>query len=446
MIKLKKYYLFLIPVLFWPFIVLGQAVDQPPDVSPGQRCFDYYKLQSVAIAVNPDQNSYIPGESVKLSGYLENKNNYPVVGGNLIGRLNLLPAGVIYGTKDIIVERAMLENLNLLPGEKKNVVLTYQLPGELVSGRYALTFYFNGGDNFDISGLHFSNNVYGAVAQFDVSGGSKNLLKFDTARIKVNNKPTTADALAAKVFPESAQTVLLSVPLMNGKKESRTVAVSYQLFYWDSLKPINLLKSENFNVALKPSEVKDIGLNIDISSRTSYLVKLTANSKDESSWAYFRIVKSGFRPRLFFAGLSSFPLLKEKSNNIAFTCYANTAPGSGVGKLELTVKNFSGVVLDSHAYAGDMSEKIDIFSTSLTGLGNQDGLIVSAKLYDDSEALVDEADITYDCSAFSSSVCSKLTVILKWILALAGLSAVGAVGYFVFIKKKKETDESILGG
>lgn len=443
MIELKKYYLFLIPVLFWPFFVFGQAAGQPPDASLGQRCFDYYKLQSVEIALSPDQNSYIPGESVKLLGYLENKNSYPVVGGNLIGRLNLLPAGVIYGTKDIILERVMLENLNLLPGEKKSVVLTYQLPGELVSGRYALTFYFNEGNNFDISGLHFSNNVYGAAAQFDISGGSKGLLRFDTARIKVNNDSTTADALAAKVFPASAEMVLLSVPLMNGKKESRTVAVSYQLFYWDSLKPVNLLKSEDFNVALKPSEVKDIGLNIDISSRTSYLVKLTANSQDESSWSYFRIVKSGFRPRLFFVGLNSFPLLKEESNNVAFACYANTAPGSGIGKLELTVKNSSGVVLDSRAYVGDMSEKIDIFSSSLTGLGNQDGLIVSAKLYDNSEALVDEVNITYDCSEFSSSVCSKLTVILKWALALAGLLVVGAAVYFTFIKRKKEMDENI---
>lgn len=436
MFGLKKYYLLLIPLLLWPLFVLGQAVGQPPAVSPGQRCFDYLKPQSVVIDLKSDQATYRPGEAVKLTGTLANTSAYPIVGGALVLRLNRLYSESVLGPKDIILEQVAPESFNLSGSETQAVNLLFQLPSELANGNYALTFYFVSQNKFNLAGLHSSDNFIGGQTQFTIINGNKKILRLDAANIKVNGqKYVSASPI---LFSEKTNQVSIQVPLENGRKEKISPQVSVEIYFWDGLDAVNLLKSWAYNVALEPSSTQIVSFKVDTEFRPVYFVKIKAQSGDEQTEAHIRILKKGFRPRLYLAGLTSFPL-KADNKNILLACYHNTSDGRDQGRLELELKNGSGKILASSVYKGEISPRIDVLTKDLTDIKNSNKMAVSARLYDQTDKLVDEANIVYDCGAFSQPVCGKFWDRYKWLalgLGGAGLAAV----YFIFVRRKKDTD------
>ena len=162
---------------FLPLLALAQ----------NQSCFDYYKFQSVEIDLHGEKQVYKAGEGAKFIGSLTNKNSYPLVGGSLILRISKLDPRSQIGN-DIIEEWTAKDNLNLMAGEKQFVSFAHQLPSGLPTGTYVLTSYFLTQNKFNISGLSFTDDIYGGYATFTVEGRSEKAIKFDRAGIKVNGE------------------------------------------------------------------------------------------------------------------------------------------------------------------------------------------------------------------------------------------------------------------
>ena len=322
---------------FLPFLALAQ------NEGGAASCFDYYKFQSVEIDLHGEKQVYKAGEGAKFIGFLTNKNKYPLVGGSLVLRVSKFDPRSQVGN-DIIDEWVATENINLRAGEKQFVNIPYQLPSGLPTGTYVLTSYFLTQDKFNISGLSFTDDIYGGYATFTVEGKSEKTIKFDRAGVKADGKPYRIFGFIPNIFPADKKSVRLEVPLRNNSSKSLKTGVKYEIYYWDAANKDNLIKSWNEIIPLGAGEAKTLSLDVDVSGSTVYFAKIKAEAQDQKSEIHIRLIKEGFKPRLNFVGLSSFPL-SGGSEAVAFACYHNTTEGEGVGKLSLTLKSLSGRVL-----------------------------------------------------------------------------------------------------
>ncbi len=370
-----------------------------------QSCFDYYKFQSVEIDLHGEKNIYKAGEGAKFIGFLTNKNNYPLVGGSLVLRVSKLDPKSQLGN-DIINEWTAKENLNLMAGEKQPISIPYQLPSGLPTGTYTLTSYFLTQNKFNISGLSFTDDIYGGYTIFSVEGRGEKAIKFDRAGVKVDGKNYRIFGFLPQVFGKDTKTLSISVPLKNDNAKAVSADVAYSLYNWDGIDKLNLIKIWTEKVDLPGQSSKTLSAVLNLSDRPVYFVKIVAKAGDQRSEIHIRLVKDGFRPRLNFVGITQFPT-GNKDNNTLFACYHNTTNGEGGGRLEMSVKNSGGKVLSNATFSGKITGAIDVLTKDISSLKGYDKLLLSAKLYDDKNNLVDESDISYDCSKFSGDLCLK---------------------------------------
>ncbi len=384
---------------FLPLLVFAQA-----PVSKAPSCFDYYKFQSLEIDLHAEKQAYKVGEGVKFIGFLTNKNAYPLVDGTLILRVSKFDPRSQLGS-DIIEEWTAKENLNLMAGEKQPVSIPYQLSSGLPTGTYTLTSYFLTQNKFNISGLSFTDDIYGGYTTFSVEGKSEKSIKFDRAGVKIDSKLYRIFGFLPQIFGADAKTLSISVPLKNDNAKAVSADIAYSLYNWDGDKS-NLVKTWSDKVDLPKQSSKTLAAVLNLSDKPVYFIKIVAKAGDERSEVHIRFVKDGFRPRLNFVGITQFPA-GDKGNTL-FACYHNTTSSDGNGKLEVAVKNSDGRVLSNATFSGKITGAIDVLTKDISSsLRGYDKILLSAKLYDDKNNLVDSADISYDCSKFSGDLCLK---------------------------------------
>lgn len=464
----RRFGRFIVALLFLssPLSVLAQNNSLPSASAKGESCFDYYKFQSVEIDLHGEKQMYKAGEGAKFIGFLTNKNKYPLVAGSLVLRISKLDPRSQVGN-DIIDEWTAKDNINLMAGERQFVSQAYQLPSGLPTGTYTLTSYFLTQNKFNISGLSFTDDIYGGYATFTVEGQSERAIKFDRDGVKVDGKSYRIFGFLPQVFDAGTKKLSVSAPLKNDNAKAVSADVNYSLYNWDGIDKSNLIKTWSEKVDLQKQSSKILLFGIDVSERPVYFVKIVAKAGDQQSEIHLRFVKNGFRPRLNDVGITKFPLIQGEQATF-FACYHNTTeltasspsqsadpnadinvpydpdflppPPSRDGKLELQLKDYRGNVLTGATYAGAISGNIDVFTKALSKR-NLDKLILSAKLYDDNNNLVDEVNIPYDCSKFSEPICFKSKV--NFYFLGGGVILIIIALYFLRGRFKKEETSTI---
>ena len=411
-------------LMFAPVFVLAEAQTQS--------CFDYYKFQSITIDLHAEKQVYKAGEGARLIGSLTNKNTYPVVGGSLILRISKFDPRSQVGN-DIIDEWTAKENINLIAEEKMPVSFNYQLPSGLPTGTYTLTSFFLTEDKFNLAGLSFTDDIYGSYATFTVEGRSEKSIKFDRTGVKINIESYRIFGFLPKIFPTDTKSVSMSVPLKNDTAKSLDATISYEFYAWDGIAKENLLKSWSEKVSIPKNSSKTLSFNLDLSDRPVYYLKIKAIAGDQKSEIHIRFVKEGFRPRLNYVGIAKFPLEKDDKATL-FACYHNTTGSESSGKLNLSLKDQKGKELAQTSYNGKMTGDIEVLTKEISGL-NLENFILSAELFDDKGNKVDEANVAYDCSKFSQSLCKKPAETKINPYALAGGIIIVAVALY-FLNRK----------
>ncbi len=407
-------------------------------VPSGPSCFDYYKFQSITIDLLGNKKSFQAGEGAEFIGSIINANTYPVVDGSLILRLSKLNPKSSVGN-DIIDEWTAKENINLRAGEKMPVSFNYQLPSGLPTGSYTLTSYFLTQNKFNLAGLSFTDDIYGGYTTFSVEGKSERSIKFDRAGVKVDGVPFRIFGLVSKYFPEDTKSISVEVPLENGTDKKLKTSVIYSIYGWDGAKE-NLLKTWSESVDLlagtsKKFSIKPLSFKIDmVPERPVYFVRIKAESGDELAEIHIRLAKRGFRPRLNDLAITNFPI-SGGQKSVIFACYHNTTKGQGTGKLDLSLISPSGKVIAQTSYAGDIFGDIRVLTKEIVNQ-NLDKFTLSAKLYDNKNNLVDETEISYDCSKFAGSICLRRGFNIYYIVA--GIILIMAALYLITKHFRKE--------
>jgi len=386
----------------------AQTGDQLPPES-GQtnliNCFQYYNFGSVDIRIDPSRYTYQSSETMVFKGTLENKNDYPVVDGEVYVKIYRRDSGSENARNGDfqIAEFKALKGINIDSRAKKGVNFDYRLPERLAPGEYLAQFFFEVSGKYNLAGLSFHSSMPGSVTSFAVKSAAGGAVYFDKDNVKVNGKPYGFRQVSQPEQSENGITV--SAPLKNPTAEAADIEIQKDIFFWDALDEKNKLNSESEKITLPPNGSVDVSYAIPKPQYSVYLIRFTAKGSAGQSIIGVRPTVNGiFQPRLNYPALASFPL-KSGQKSVLFTCFHNAGVDRNKGRVILILKDDQGNIIKEHSYDGDVTGEMLGTAAEFVPEKNYNKVTLLAEIYNDKGELADSSVENYDCNRFDPSIC-----------------------------------------
>jgi hypothetical protein len=376
-------------------------------------CFDYNKSDNIKIDLKSNTDSFAPGDAVIIEGAINNNSNSAIVNATVYGRLVRNLDNPIFNRASTITldEFIIASDINLDAGASYVVDSIYQLPINAIAGEYELLLYVYNNNKFNLSGLTFSESVYGGRIPFTVSGENKNYIYLDKTAIKVNGQPyDTVNSLEQYDKGE----IKVETTLVNDTQESRRMKVTYKLYRWDSTFESNFIQNLEEVYTVEPEQKLPISYTIDNATEPVYALKIISLPEEEiqvesyKSIANIRFgINSNLRPRLHFVGLDTYPITKQ--TNI-ITCIHNTSSeiDEGPVKVVTTLKNSRNRELGRIEYSGPISARVEGLISKLSSFNLTGIVTLESILYDSQGTEIDKVSIDYDCNKINTELCSQI--------------------------------------
>jgi hypothetical protein len=366
----------------------------------GESFSDYYKFGSIKVDLQSERASYVPGDKIKFSGTITNTNFYPIINGEVYVRI--FQENEINARKNgdyVIDEFFVLENINLMPSEKKNVNFNWNIPPSAFKGDYKLATFFTVDKKYNMSGLSFTSNVYASFCTFEIKGNNQGRIIFDRNNAKFNNEPY----LFRSYIPQltSKDKAEISILLNNTYNVSKNVRITYDLYSWDALSEENKVKSDSEDLVIGPNSYRTIKYSLDGFDLSVYLLKITAISKTDKSIVDIRFSVNDIpMARINYAGITKFPLVKgEKAK--AFVCFHGVNDSGFNGKIDLNLKDNGGNIIASKEYRGNITGDVMLETADISANQNLSLLNLESELSDANRKVIDSFSGTYDISKLS---------------------------------------------
>ncbi len=382
----------------------NSTLQEESEEKLGVVCSDYYKFQSVQVSVGVDEDAYKSGNTIKFKGNVINENTYPVVDGNVFVRISRDNENYQSEGYYVVDEFFAQEGMALNSGEKQPVAFNWTMPEDITDGQYRADYFFSVGKKFNLGGLPFTNEVTIGSSTFYISSSEKGYLSFDRSDTKVNGETYKHIGNWPEIDPGTE--VVITQPLSNTLDTKKDVNVTYELYYWDSMDKKDLIDTKTEKLTMQPGDVNELQYIIPKMDESVYYLKIIANSGDHKSIVNIRVVSLQERARLNYPAITKFPL-KNGDSFTLFSCFHNTARIPSSGKIEVTLTDKSGNIIDELVYdgtitSGMMADKIDIIADD-----NYNYVQLQAKVYDVNGELIDEYETIYDCEQFNN-ICEDI--------------------------------------
>ncbi len=403
----RKILLAVFALVVFPTIVLAQeTVNKLEPVD----CFadGLYQFQSVQVSVGPENDTYKAGETIKFTGEIINENRYPVVDGNIfvrVSKVNSDTENVDTIWHDVVDEFIALEGVSLDGANSQVTNFTWTSPASLGSGDYRADYFFTVDKRFNLGGLPFSNEISIGTAYFAIENSSLTSFKLDRENTKVNNVVYQHVGDWPRVEPDSK--VTFTQPLKNLSNKDLTFDVSYDLYYWDSLRKEDKIDSKSEKINVSANKSVDLSYVIDSVKEPVYYLKITTKSGDLSSIVNLRVTSDIAKMRLNYPAVNNFPILKGEETTL-FSCFHMTSGAVENGKLVLTLTDKKDNVLATGEYSGEIGSMMDAAATKFIANDNYEIVKLKAVLLNSKGAVVDQYETTYDCSKIGGEQCRLL--------------------------------------
>ena len=374
----------------------GEMGDESENKN-GESFSDYYKFGSVKVNIQSERSSYVPGDKIKFSGTIANTNFYPIINGELYVRIFQKNKANTQENGDYVIDEFfVLEDIHLMPSEKKNVNFSWNIPPSAFKENYKLATFFTVDKKYNMSGLSFTSNVYASFCTFEIKGNNQGRIIFDRNNTKFNNEAYLFRAYIPQIT--SKDKAEISIPLNNTYNISKDVRITYDLYSWDALSEENKIKSDSEDIVIGANSYRTIKYLLDEIDLTVYLLKITATSKTDKSIIDIRFGVSDIPlARINYAGITKFPIQKgEKAK--AFVCFHNTNATIFDGKINLELKDKEGNIIASKEYQGNITGDVMIETADINANQNLNLFNLESELSDKNGKVIDSFSKTYDIS------------------------------------------------
>lgn len=418
-----------------------QSVSAPEGTS---NCFDDYHFGSVQIDLSPMLSQTLPGIAFPFKGKLKNDNPYPIINGSVFVKIFKTDKGdakdeslIHQNGYPMVAFFEAGKGITLPAKGEKDFAFQWQVPSSLSGGDYEADFFFVTDYRFNLLGLSFTDDVTGNKSSFHITTGNQDQAVFDKNAVTLNG-----DQYRFAAFPphfQKDEEVKAEVKLINPSNEQKVVALKWQLFNWDGLRPQNRLDEQAELITLKPKETKTLSYTATkhIGS-VSYLL-VEAKDGDASSLMNIRFVRDGIEEmRLNFPSITSFPV-KEGEEMSIFSCVHSTnTPKIDGNEIFLSLTDAdTHETIHSFTYRGAITGAMMGVRESFVPEKTFGKVNLTTTLKHNGQ-MIDTVTQTYDCKDIDPSVCpqagnneqggeSKGENRMLWYILIASLSVIGIV-------------------
>ena len=402
----------------------------------GVDCFDYYKFQSVQVNVGPNKSAFTAGEDVDFSGKIENENRYPVFNGYLYVRIAEKNPAYIHEGHNIVDEFIALGPISVDASSSAPVSFSWKIPENLKSGEYTANYFFSVNKKMNLGGLPFTNEIIVGFADFSIASTKTGNVSFVKSSTKVNEAKYNHIGNWPLISPDGKAVV--SQVIQNTLKQDINTEISYNLYYWDSLDPKDLISTKKESLTLKAGESKTLTYEISKVELSAYYLQIVAkNENGTKSIVNMRITSDIAKPRINYFGLDNFPIQKGATTTL-YSCFHNTSNISASGTTVLIAKDKVGREISRVEYSGVIPSAISAQKTEFIANSKLDYIKLEQKIYDDQKNLLDTQEIIYDVSLIKEPEIKAEPVNPVVAYALLGLIVFGFLLFFVKpIRKNK---------
>ena len=418
----------------FPTPSLGQSSETLPNTS---NCFDDYRFGSVQVDLSPVLLQTLPGIALPFVGKLKNDNPYPLINGSVYVKI-FKKAGddslVHQNGYPMVAFFEAGKDITLAAKSEEAFAFQWQVPESLSGGEYEADFFFVTDHRFNLLGLSFTDDVTGNKSTFRITSENQNQVTFDKNVVTLNGKQYRFAAFPPHFTKD--ESVKAMVSLVNPSNEQKVIALKWQLFNWDGLRPQNRLDEQTELVTLRPKETKS--LSYDTTKRTgsvSYLL-VEALDGDASSIMNIRFVRDGGEDmRLNFPSLTSFPVTEGKEMSIFSCVHSTNAPKIDGNEIFLSLTDAdTHETIHSFTYKGAITGDMMGVKESFVPKKSNGRVNLTTTLKHGSQ-MIDTVTQTYDCMDINPDLCpqeankEQETVIggnkMLWYVLIASLSIIG---------------------
>lgn len=427
--------LILTGVVFSTGTVLAQSTDTAGKLEPVD-CFapNLYRFQSVQVSAGPEKGTYQAGDTINFVGEVINENNYPVVDGYVFVRIGKINPDYITDGHNTVAEIMAVSNISVDASSSLPVSFTWTVPKDLGSGDYRADYFFSVGKKFNLGGLPFTNEIIIGFANFKIANIKETEFVLDRTGTKVNG----VDYNHIGQWPTVAEgaKVEITQPVKNFTDKELKVAVTYDLYFWDSVNEADKLDSKTETVTVPAKSSKTLTYVIPKSEQSVYYLRIKATAGDASSIVNIRTVSNIEKARLNYPAINVFPLTKGDSVDL-FSCFHTVRGVASSSKLILTLTDKAGKEVAKGEYDGTFSTDMTAASMKFLAPADYTFLNLKAELFNNQGQVVDSYQSQYDCSTLKSDKCEVMietgvkqsTILYSLIVVLLSL-----LGLFVTTK------------
>ncbi len=385
-------------------IVVDIGVGGIDKEATGTDCFDYYKFGSVQFELlHADKHNYLPGETANFMTTIKNNNPYPLVEGNVIAQvywLNL-ESGNTQGD-NMIDEFAIMGGLSLDTNQAYPLAFDWKIPKKAPSGYYYVALFYQVKNSFNMAGLPFINNVYGASAGFTVEeGASRAPFYFDRNTVRLQGANQTLRNFSQS-FPEG-EDIEYAVSMKNPQEKKAGVYVEYRLFDWDQVREEQLLDTKKEFLEIEAESSADTSVMYSGLKPGAYLLQVYSEANGWYSILNLRFSVEGEEGRFIFSGIDKFPL-EAGDEFTLFSCFSNSTDWftefDGKVEVELTANEKT---IGEAEYSGTITPKIIAVAKDFTAGEEVDRALLTSRIYGSDGTLDQEITLEYDFRTFQTT-------------------------------------------
>ncbi len=400
----KKLLGFFILAILPSFVLAQETTNRLEPVD----CFDegLYRFQSVQVSTGPEKEIYKAGESVNFTGEIINENSYPVVEGNVYARIAKINDGENFESigHDVIDEFIAVSDIDIAANDRKAANFSWKIPSSLGSGKYIVTYFFSVDKRFNLGGLPFSNEIVVGIVNFEIQDSYETVFKLDRYSTEVNDEPYQHIGDWPQVEPNSEVTFIQ--PLVNLSDKEISVDISYELYYWDSLRSEDLIDTKSETVKVDANGETDLSYVLSEVKEPVYYLKIKATNEGASSIVNIRVVSNVGKTRINYPAINNFPILKGEETTL-FSCFHSIASVES-GKLALTLVDKSNNIIAAGEYEGEIGPQMSAAALKFVSNKDYDNVKLRAELFNTQGDLVEEYNAVYNCSDIGGDKCRLL--------------------------------------
>lgn len=414
-------------------------------------------LKDKMLDIKTDKNLYEPGETVRVTGFFNNYEDFPLVNIQLYARIVRKDENETTQKRngDHIVDQFLIaDEFDVAPASRMAVNYALTIPDKAQTGNYYIEIFFASDYKFFYAGHPgFFFNPKTKIISFNVIDGKQGSVFIDKDNVAVNGNLQEINAKNTLVSSREDENIRVTFDIVNNLGEGQEVEIAYNLLNARDGYLRSFSKKEDIRITaedkatIEAGQKKGFTHEFKATGKYEYILQIIAFSNGQKSILNVPFVVENDYYIGEFRGpfLTKFPVAKGEETTI-FTGFmykrgyirseknglilsSDTSSIKKEGTVELKLFDQNGDEIGQVIFNGYINNKMRSWQNTLKATHNLNYIKVKGKIYNSSGMVSDEFERVYDCSSFGEETCLKPSFREKFV----GSSGYIAIAGFFFV-------------